>query len=100
MKIADQRDVDLHLVELLADQRHGGGRFRPVDRDAHQFGAGACQLLDLNGGADDVGGIGVGHRLHHDRRVAADPDLARAVRHQYRAGKAPRQRAGRNRKIG
>src|SRR5471032_703930 len=89
MEVADQRHVDVHLVELLADIRHGGRRLRTVDGQAHQLRTGARQLLDLDGGADGVGRVGVGHRLHHDRRVAADPDLAVAVRDQHAAAVTP-----------
>ena len=31
---------------------------------------------DLRDGALDIGGVGVGHRLHDDRRAAADGDIA------------------------
>jgi hypothetical protein len=34
--------------------RHGGCRFRRIDRDAHQFGAGLRQFLDLNRRADRI----------------------------------------------
>ena len=56
--------------------RHGGGGLVPVDRDAHDLGPGAGQGRDLPGGAFDVGRVGVGHRLDHDRRAAADHDVA------------------------
>ena len=56
--------------------RHGGGGLVAVDRDAHHFGAGARQCGDLRDGALDIGGVGVGHRLHHDRRAATDGDIA------------------------
>jgi hypothetical protein len=75
MEIADQRHVDIHPVELFADIRHGSGRFWPVHGQAHQFGTGAGQFLDLDRGADRIGRIGIGHRLHHDRRIAADHDV-------------------------
>jgi hypothetical protein len=39
-------------------------------------GAGARQCRDLRDGALDIGGVGVGHRLHDDRRAAADGDIA------------------------
>ena len=34
------------------------------------------KCCDLGDRALDIGGVGVGHRLHHDRRAAADGDIA------------------------
>ena len=76
MEIADQGRGDAALAQAVADMRHGGGSLLAVDRDAHQFGAGTRQGRDLGDGAVDIGGVGVGHRLHHDRRTAADGDVA------------------------
>ena len=76
VEIADQRHVAAQRVELLADRRHGGGGFGRVDGDAHQFRAGVGERLDLRHRRRDVGGVGVGHRLHDDRRAAADVDAA------------------------
>ena len=76
MEIADQRRGDAALAQAVADVRHGGGGLLAVDRDAHHFGAGARQRRDLRDGAVDIGGVGVGHRLHDDRRAAADGDIA------------------------
>ena len=76
MEVADQRRGDAALAQAVADVRHGGGGFLAVDGDAHQFRAGARQRRDLRDRALDIGGVGVGHRLHHDRRAAADGDIA------------------------
>ena len=76
MEVADDRHVHAHLRQPLLDVRHGGGGLVAVDRDAHDFGAGAGQRRHLARGALDVGRVGVGHRLHDDRRVAADGDAA------------------------
>jgi hypothetical protein len=100
VEVADQRDIDFHPVELFADGRHGGGRFRRVDGDAHDLGAGARQFLDLDRGADHVGGIGVRHRLHDDGGVAAHPYLALAMLDQHGAAGAAGQRTGGNRHVG
>ena len=70
----------------------GGRRLGRVDGDAHQLRAGDRQLLDLDRGADRVDGVGVGHRLHAHRRVAADRDHARAPAHA-RLARAARRRA-------
>ena len=56
--------------------RDGGGGLLAVDGDAHHFGAGARERCDLRDRAVDIGGVGVGHRLHDDRRAAADGDVA------------------------
>jgi len=76
MEIADQGRGDALLAQAVADVRHGGGGFLAVDRDAHHFRAGARQRGDLGDGAFDIGGVGIGHRLHDDRRAAADGDIA------------------------
>ena len=72
-------------------KRHGGGRLVAVDGDAHQLRAGAGKGCDLRHRAVDIGGVGIGHRLDDDRRVAADQHLADA---DGDGGAAARQRAG------
>ncbi len=76
MEIADQGRGDAALAQGVADMRHGGGGLVAIDGDAHQFGARARQRRDLFHRAGDIGGVGIGHRLHHDRRAAADGDIA------------------------
>ena len=61
MKVADQRHVDAHAIELVAHMRDGLGSLGCVNGDADQFGAGKGKLFDLNGGADDIDRVGVGH---------------------------------------
>jgi hypothetical protein len=51
-------------------------RLVAIDGDAHQLRAGAPELRHLPHGRLDVGCVGIGHRLHHDRRAAADADPA------------------------
>src|SRR6185503_3785331 len=82
VEIADQRHLAVARVEPLADARHLRRGLGRIDRDAHQLGAGARQRLDLPRGRLGVLGVGIGHRLHHHRRTAADAhvldrDLAR-----------------------
>ncbi len=72
VEVADQRRVHAHRGEPVADMRHGGGRLVAIDGDAHELRAGARQRRDLPRRRLDVGGVGVGHRLHGDRRAAAD----------------------------
>ena len=81
VEVADQRHVDAHAVELLADVGHLRRGLGRVDGDAHHLGAGDRQFLDLDRGADGVHRVGVGHRLDAHRRVAADGDDARAPDH-------------------
>ena len=76
VEVADERHRHAHLRQAVADVRHGLGRLVAVDRDAHDLGAGAGQRRPLARGRLHVGGVGVGHRLHDDRRIAADDDAA------------------------
>ena len=76
MEIADQRRGDAALAQAVADVRNGSRRLLAIDRDADHFRAGARQRCDLRDGAVDIGGVGVGHRLHDDRGAAADGDIA------------------------
>ena len=46
------------------------------DRDADQVGPRLGDLVDLLHGRLEVGGLGLGHRLHGDRRAAADRHAA------------------------
>jgi len=43
MEVADQRRGDAALAQAVADMRYGGRGFLAVDRDPHQFGAGAAR---------------------------------------------------------
>jgi len=81
VEVADQRHVDAHAVELLADVGHRGGGLWRVDRDADHLGAGDREFLDLDRGADRVDRVGVRHRLDAHGRTAADRDDARAPAH-------------------
>jgi hypothetical protein len=92
VEVADQRHVDAHAVELLADVGHLGRGLGRVDRDAHHLGARDGQFLDLDRGADGIDRVGVGHRLHAHGCVAAHRDGARAPDH---AGLARAARLGR-----
>ncbi len=78
VEVADQRDADAKLVQLLDDGRHCGGRFFVVDGDADHLAAGARKLCDLPCGADGIRRVGVGHRLHDDRGVGADQHITDA----------------------
>ena len=73
------------LVVDVGDDRHRRaghdlgqalGRLTLVAGAAHDVGSGAGQRVDLGQRAVDVGGLGGGHGLHGDGRVAADGDIA------------------------
>ena len=72
VEVADERHGDAARGEPVADVGDGLGGLVAVDGDAHELGAGARQRRNLIDGRGDVGGVGVGHRLHDDRRAAAD----------------------------
>ena len=55
---------------------NGGGGVLVVHGDADDLGAGEGEGFDLLDGGGDVGGVGVGHRLHDDGDFPADADLA------------------------
>ena len=76
VEVADQRRLDPEAIEPLFDMGHGGGGLGPVDGDAHQLRAGPRQRRNLGDRRRDIGRVGIGHRLHHDRGVAADRDVA------------------------
>ena len=88
VEVADQRHADAGALEALADGRDRRGGFAGVNRNAHQLGAGACEGLHLRGGALDIRGVGIGHRLNHDGRTAADADGANGHLHGRTTGDA------------
>ena len=73
--------------ETLDDRRHGGRGFFGVDGDAHHLGAGERKRPHLQRGRLDVGGVGVGHRLHDDRLAAAHGHVADADGNGLAAGR-------------
>jgi hypothetical protein len=91
VEVADERDVEADAVEPLADSRDRGRGFRPVHRDAHDFRACPGEGGHLRDRGVDVGRVGVRHRLHDDRRAAADGHGS----DRHRNGAVARPRAGR-----
>jgi len=69
MEVTDHGDV--HLRHDVGD---GAGRRVVVDRNPHQLRAGGVEGPRLRHRGVHVRGVGVGHRLHDDRMVGADPD--------------------------
>ena len=90
MKVTDQRDVDAGAGQTVADGRDRRRGFGAIYRNAHQLGAGFGQRFDLRDRGCDVGGVGVGHRLHDHRRVATDADGANLRAESGAAWKAHR----------
>jgi hypothetical protein len=74
VEVADQRHLAADRIQPLADPRHRGGGLMGVDGEPHQLRTRVRQRLDLGRGSFGIGGVGVGHRLHHDGRAAADQD--------------------------
>lgn len=71
MDIGDQRHVDLLLDQL---ERLGGVHGR--NRNADDVDAHALQRFDLINRCFNIGGTGVGHRLHGNRRAITNRHLA------------------------
>jgi hypothetical protein len=75
VEIADERRRAAGVEHALLDLRYRRGRFRDVDRHAHHSGSGVRQLDALLSGRARIGRVGHRHRLHDDRRAAADLDV-------------------------
>ena len=73
MKIAHQRNIDTHAVELFAQGDDLACRIGCVHGHAHDLGACLGQCLDLNCGADWIGRVCIGHRLDHHRLPTTNP---------------------------
>ena len=58
-------------AHLLADFAEGFGGIHGGHRNAHDIRAHTFQRPDLGDGGVHVAGVGVGHALHGDRRIAA-----------------------------
>ncbi len=99
MEVANQRNVDFHAIELLANRRNGFCGFRRVDGNAHQLGAGTRQITHLDSGTDGICRIGIGHRLHDYRRITAHQHFARAIAHSSAAALTAAQWTGCDRVI-
>ena len=56
--------------------RYCGSGLRGIYRDAHQFRTSARERCDLRHRTVNIGGVGIGHRLHDDGRPAADGNAA------------------------
>ena len=74
VKVADQRHIDAHAIELLTDVGHGLGSLWRIDGDSNHFGASNGKLFDLNGRTNRVDRVGIGHRLNPDWRGTTHGD--------------------------
>ncbi len=63
-------------IHLFADGSEGFGGLHARDRDAHDIRSGKLQALNLIDGRGHIGGFGVGHALHGDRRSAPNGHIA------------------------
>ena len=72
VKITDQGHVATGIIEPPADLVHRRRRRLGVNGDSHQFRACLRQGLNLIGRGYCIRGVRIRHRLHDDRRVAAD----------------------------
>jgi hypothetical protein len=77
VEVADDRDRD-----LLDDLGHGARGGLGVHGDAHQLAARGVERVDLGHRPRHVGGVGVGHGLHHDGPLAAHLDPTHVHRHR------------------
>ena len=76
VEVAHDRRGATEVAQRADDPRHRLGRLVVVDRDADQFGARPRQRQRLVDRRRRVRRVGVGHRLHRDRTLSADPDAA------------------------
>ncbi len=76
MEVTDDRRVPAFFLEAFDDVGNGFGGVVVVDGDADEFGAGAGEGGYLLNRGFDVGGVGVGHRLHDDGSLGTYTDSA------------------------
>ena len=75
MEVADERSGAAGLEHPLFDLGNRSGRIRQVDGHTHELGSGFGELDALLRRGARVGRIGHRHRLHDDRRTAANLDV-------------------------
>jgi hypothetical protein len=74
VKVADDGNDNAALAEPFYDVRNRSRGLTSVHGHPHKLRAGASELFDLERGAFDVHGVGVGHRLDYDGVLRADFD--------------------------
>ena len=85
VKVADDGHADAEFIERIDDFGHRARGVFGVDGDAHQFRAGLGQRHHLIDRRRDIGGVGIGHGLHHDGMVPANLDFPDADRYRTTA---------------
>ena len=97
MEIADEGHEAVLPRELFADMRHGGGGLVAIDRDAHQFRAGAGERGDLRDGRRRCRRCRywswTGRRSARRRRPARPPGRSRPERRPSGGAARDRRRA-------
>ena len=63
MEVADERDIDAHAIEPLANMWYRRRRLVAIDGDADKLRAGAGESRDLLRRSLDIGCVRIGHRL-------------------------------------
>src|SRR5665647_51708 len=71
MEITNQRNINSHSIQLFPDVRNSLCCLHRVNRQTHHLRTSDRQLLDLNGGANHINSIRIGHGLNTDRRSTA-----------------------------
>src|ERR1035437_2846974 len=84
MDVGDDRQAG-----AVEDFHHRVAGLAVVAGDAPHVCAGVSHPRDLGDGSIDVAGVGLGHRLHRDRRGAADDDVTDAHRRSVAARDQP-----------
>ena len=76
VKVAHQWYVAADSIQPFANSRYGARGFGRIHRNTHQLRPRPSERLDLLDCGSDVGGVGVGHGLHHHWRISAHGDRA------------------------
>ncbi len=93
VEVTHQRHINAHAVQLLADIGNRLRRLRGVDGDAYHLRAGVGEFLDLDGRADRVHRVRIGHGLDAHRRTT--PDCYHPITpHHAGLQRCPHQRRG------
>lgn len=74
MEVANQRYIKTKAQQPVAYFRYSGSALVAVNGDANDFRASAIKRSNLRNSRVNVGRVGVGHRLHNNRRSATDDD--------------------------
>ena len=76
MEVAHQRNIDAHRIQFSANLVNGTRRAKRIDGNAYHLRTRTRQCRYLGNSGGNILGIGVSHRLHQDRRIAAYGQVA------------------------